>query len=249
MSTTAEERRAAILNAIDDEPEYPGVMPDEMWYGLRNDRDATAEAMRVSVRLTKQNIRKRVVALLEGERGQPTCCAVHGVACTPEAPCSCCAARVPSESERTPHVQRRGAYRLRWVRDEGEPEGALSSVTEGSVENGSAKALAEELQPLPRSAGPHVPDTAGEVDVMPGGGGEDVSEERKCARCGQDAREPMHGNPLTWGHEFAPAERRTRGERRVTDVGIGGRAEEDAYGGWRLYRGDRRRANPQEERP
>lgn len=52
----------ALQKAIDDEPELPGEMPDEMWDAIKYDRDAMAEAMREVVRQTKLNL----VKVLEG---------------------------------------------------------------------------------------------------------------------------------------------------------------------------------------
>ena len=54
--------REAILKAIDGEPEYPGNMPDEMWTVINGDRDAIAQAMRLTVQLTKQGIRERFLS-------------------------------------------------------------------------------------------------------------------------------------------------------------------------------------------
>ena len=58
--------RERCLQAVDDEPELPGDMPDEMWEAIVGDRDATAEAMRVVVRHTKAGIRGRIIAELRG---------------------------------------------------------------------------------------------------------------------------------------------------------------------------------------
>lgn len=57
----------AALAAIENEPELPGAMPDEMWAAMNGDRDATQEAMRIAVRQTKAGIRRRLLALLHGE--------------------------------------------------------------------------------------------------------------------------------------------------------------------------------------
>jgi len=54
---------SAVLKAIDDEPEYPGKMPDEMFEAIKNDRDAMEEGMRITVRLTKLGIKNRVMEL------------------------------------------------------------------------------------------------------------------------------------------------------------------------------------------
>lgn len=69
LSVTAEAtkiERERCLQAVDDEPELPGDMPDEMWEAIVGDRDATAEAMRVVVRQTKAGIRERIIAELRG---------------------------------------------------------------------------------------------------------------------------------------------------------------------------------------
>lgn len=69
LSATAEAtkiERERCLQAVDDEPELPGDMPDDMWETIVGDRDATAEAMRVVVRQTKAGIRERIIAELRG---------------------------------------------------------------------------------------------------------------------------------------------------------------------------------------
>ena len=53
-------KREDVIKAINDEPEYPGRMPDEVWELLKNDRDAMTEALRFAVQLTKQGIRERI---------------------------------------------------------------------------------------------------------------------------------------------------------------------------------------------
>jgi len=53
--------RQRCLQAIDDEEEFPGDMPDEMWEALNGcDRQTLTEALRLTVKLTKQGIRERV---------------------------------------------------------------------------------------------------------------------------------------------------------------------------------------------
>jgi hypothetical protein len=54
---------SAVLKAIDDEPEYPGKMPDVMFEMIKNDKSAMEEAMRITVRLTKIGIKNRVMEL------------------------------------------------------------------------------------------------------------------------------------------------------------------------------------------
>ena len=58
----AENKR--LREAIEDEPEVPGHMQDEMWEAIKGDRDSIEEAMRIVVRQTKEGIIKRA---LEGE--------------------------------------------------------------------------------------------------------------------------------------------------------------------------------------
>lgn len=50
----------AAFQAVDDEPEYPGEMPDEMYEAIRQHKDTMEEALRITVRLTKQAIRLRL---------------------------------------------------------------------------------------------------------------------------------------------------------------------------------------------
>lgn len=49
-----------VEKAIDDEPEYPDEMPDEMWEKIKYDRDAVTEALRLTVQLTKEGIKERL---------------------------------------------------------------------------------------------------------------------------------------------------------------------------------------------
>lgn len=56
--------RDRLLRAVDIEPELTDEMPDEMWAALRDDRDATVEALRIVVRQTKAAIRARIEELL-----------------------------------------------------------------------------------------------------------------------------------------------------------------------------------------
>lgn len=48
-----------LTKAINDEPDLPGGMPDEMWQVIHNDRDAMQELLRITVRLTKDGIKRR----------------------------------------------------------------------------------------------------------------------------------------------------------------------------------------------
>ena len=49
------------LKAVDDEPELPDEMPDEMWATIAGDRNAMEEALRIVVRQTKAGIRERIL--------------------------------------------------------------------------------------------------------------------------------------------------------------------------------------------
>ena len=49
--------------AVNEEPENPGSMPEEMWIAICNDRDAAENAFRINTILCKQNIRARILAI------------------------------------------------------------------------------------------------------------------------------------------------------------------------------------------
>lgn len=51
--------RKVWMDAVTDEPELPGAMPNAMWDAMRADREAATEAMRIAVRQTKSGILKR----------------------------------------------------------------------------------------------------------------------------------------------------------------------------------------------
>jgi len=77
----------AALKAVDDEPEYPGQMPPEMKTRIQvavdtRDFDLLVEIMRLTVRLTKQGIRKRI----EDAANAPA--VARAVASRPECGCS-----------------------------------------------------------------------------------------------------------------------------------------------------------------
>lgn len=56
-------RLLEVLEAVHDEPELPGGMPDEMWNAIKGDRDATEQAMRIAVQQTKRNIGNRITEI------------------------------------------------------------------------------------------------------------------------------------------------------------------------------------------
>lgn len=59
--TARHAERNRCLKAVDDEPELPGRMPYEMWEAIRDDRDATENAIRLAVQQTKSAIRERIL--------------------------------------------------------------------------------------------------------------------------------------------------------------------------------------------
>lgn len=50
-----------VLKAIDDEPEYPGEMYSDVWESIKNNKKAMQEALRLTVRLTKEGIKNRLL--------------------------------------------------------------------------------------------------------------------------------------------------------------------------------------------
>lgn len=65
FAATAESTRLErdrCLRAVDDEPDLPGDMPDEMWTAIAGDRDAIQQVLRIAVRQTKAGIRERINA-------------------------------------------------------------------------------------------------------------------------------------------------------------------------------------------
>lgn len=65
LSTITEEMEAAI----DAEEELPGEISQEMYDTItRGDKDTVSEALRIVVRVTKKNIKQRLLAKLEEVR-------------------------------------------------------------------------------------------------------------------------------------------------------------------------------------
>ena len=63
---TKEEVLELVQQAIDDEPEFPGDIPEEMYQTITSgDKDTVSEALRISVRLTKSGILERVKSKLK----------------------------------------------------------------------------------------------------------------------------------------------------------------------------------------
>jgi hypothetical protein len=52
--------RERCLQAVEDEPDMPGKMPDAVWDRIRGDRDAIEVAIRSVVKLTKLGIWERI---------------------------------------------------------------------------------------------------------------------------------------------------------------------------------------------
>jgi hypothetical protein len=60
VTMTKQEVLDIIKAAVDEEPELPGEMPDEMYEFLHNaDKEALSEVERITVRITKQGILER----------------------------------------------------------------------------------------------------------------------------------------------------------------------------------------------
>jgi hypothetical protein len=62
--------RQAVLDlveaAINEEPEFPGEMPEDMYQAIvTGDRDVIAESLRIAARLTKKGILERVIIKLK----------------------------------------------------------------------------------------------------------------------------------------------------------------------------------------
>jgi polyhydroxyalkanoate synthesis regulator phasin len=62
MEEIAYQERERCVSAVEAEEEYPGRMPDEMWEAIRGDRDAMEAALRITVKLTKDGIKSRILA-------------------------------------------------------------------------------------------------------------------------------------------------------------------------------------------
>ena len=69
LNTENERLKAAMLKAIDDEPEYVGDCPDELWNAINGNKDATSEALRLTVRYTKGGIKERFLAVIKQTEG------------------------------------------------------------------------------------------------------------------------------------------------------------------------------------
>ena len=56
--------KVLILQAIADEPDFPGEMPDELWEEIKDNREVATETLRITVRLTKNGITDRFLEAL-----------------------------------------------------------------------------------------------------------------------------------------------------------------------------------------
>jgi len=65
-----ERAKRIMLESIAGEPEYPSDMPDELWAELDGNRENVSQAMRNTVRLTKNNIVDRFLEALKSELGK-----------------------------------------------------------------------------------------------------------------------------------------------------------------------------------
>ena len=52
----------SIEEMIDEEPELPGDMPDEMFNTIKGDKDAITQTLRIAVRQTKNNIKRKILS-------------------------------------------------------------------------------------------------------------------------------------------------------------------------------------------
>ena len=57
---------STVYKAIDDEPELPGEMPDEVWEALRSDRAMMETVLRGVVQTAKQGIKERIERVAQG---------------------------------------------------------------------------------------------------------------------------------------------------------------------------------------
>ena len=74
------ELRLAIIKAVNDEEEFPGDMPDDMFDALTAmNPEQLAEAMRISTRLTKSNIIERISEVFNSNKMKKEMaeCAAH----------------------------------------------------------------------------------------------------------------------------------------------------------------------------
>jgi hypothetical protein len=55
--------KESVMKAINDEPELPGEMPDEIYYSFKDDKGALAELLRITVKETKKGIRNRLLEI------------------------------------------------------------------------------------------------------------------------------------------------------------------------------------------
>ena len=58
-------RLSTVRSAIDQEPEFPDQMPDEMWEAIKNDREACEKAFKMTVIETKAGIKSRLSDMLD----------------------------------------------------------------------------------------------------------------------------------------------------------------------------------------
>ena len=59
----------SIEEMIDEEPELPGDMPDEMFNTIKGDKDAITQALRIAVRQTKNNIKRKILSRFAEQKG------------------------------------------------------------------------------------------------------------------------------------------------------------------------------------
>lgn len=61
MNDLIQKETERCLKAVDDEPELPGKMPDEIWNRIKNNREEMEKLCRICCSETKDGIRKRIL--------------------------------------------------------------------------------------------------------------------------------------------------------------------------------------------
>jgi hypothetical protein len=49
-----------FIKAINDEPEYPNEIPDEIFEKIKNDKDLITQALHLTIQITKDRIKERI---------------------------------------------------------------------------------------------------------------------------------------------------------------------------------------------
>ena len=57
-----------MLKWVNDEPELPGEMPDEIYQNVKKNKGAMAELLKITVRKTKEGILNRIIQHTKTEK-------------------------------------------------------------------------------------------------------------------------------------------------------------------------------------